>query len=171
MCLTRAPGHLKKPQSWEVEPTAGTEGSCNHSKTGRNSCHQAWSRKNTWLRRIGWSSWRKTHSRLIIQRKKEYDLAGMLKVTYQRLQFLRLHQRFCDQSSTKVILSTLFWGRRACRLRESSSMRGMVRDVDGPSCLSRWREMPSLEKQSIDLFRLCWQTEEPEGPRVWKSSR
>ena len=58
-----------------------------------------------------------------------------------------------------------------CRLRESSSMHGMVGLVDGPSSLSRWREMPSLEKQSIDLSRLCWQTEEPGGPRVWKSSR
>ena len=31
----------------------------------------------------------------------------------------------------------------------------VVGQVDGPSCLSRWREMPSLEKQSIDLSRLC----------------
>ena len=26
--------HLKKPRSRGVEPTGGTEGSCNHSKTG-----------------------------------------------------------------------------------------------------------------------------------------
>ena len=42
-------------------------------------------------------------------------------------------------------------------------MPRMVRHVNGPSCLSGWRGMPSLEKQSIDLSRLCWQTEEPEG--------
>ena len=84
---------------------------------------------------------------------------------------LHLHQRFCDQSSTKVILSNLSWGRCAYRLRESSSMPGIIRHVDGPSSLSGWREMLSLEKQSIDLSRLCWQTEEPGGPRVWKSSR
>ena len=78
---------------------------------------------------------------------------------------LCLHQRFYDHSSNKaVILSiNLSWGRHACTLRESTSMPRMVRHVDGPSCLSGWRGIPSLEKQSTDISRLCWQTEEPGG--------
>ena len=42
-------------------------------------------------------------------------------------------------------------------------MPRMVRHVDGPSCLSGWRGITSLEKQSIDISRLCWQTEKPGG--------
>ena len=77
---------------------------------------------------------------------------------------LRLHQRFGDHSSNKaVILSNLSWGRRACTLREFTSMPRMVRHVDGPSCLSGWRGIPSLEYQSIDISRLCWQTDQEPG--------
>ena len=107
---------LKKRRSRGVEPTEGTEGSCNHS------------------------------------------MAVKILAT-------RLGQRRTPSVTTPhnkaIIPPNLSLWRRACRLSESSSMpRWWL-----------WREMPSLEKQSIDLSTLCWQAEEPRGPRVWESSR
>ena len=81
--------------------------------------------------RLHWGYWRK------VQPFQDWKTSCFLA---RDSSSLHLHQCFCDQSSNKaVILSDLSWGRHACTLRESSLMPRMVRHVDGPSCLSRWR--------------------------------
>ena len=142
----------------------------------KNSCHQARSRKNSWLRWIlgghrdekclaGWSfGARKSDLGVRPCNHAEGDLLETpVPCVYNNTSVTipptrQLSYQICPEES-------------ACQFRESSSWPRMVRHIDSPSSLSAWRGMPSLEKYSIDLSRLCWQTEELEGPRVWKSSR
>ena len=142
----------------------------------KRSRHQVRSRKNSKLGRIGWSSRRKAHSEIIMQRKKERPWGTTLQACWRwpisDSRSFHLHEHLWVHCFKRaVVLSNLSFGTRACKSSESSSIPVTVKHVEGHSNLSGWREMPSLEKQWMELSRSCWQTEEPDGPRVWKSSR
>ena len=72
-----------------------------------------------------------------------------------------------DQDSSRAAKhSNLSRGRRAWRVRESSSTPSTVKQVEGPSSLFGWRGICQSLKSWRHVSRLFWQTGELRGPSV-----
>ena len=146
------------------KPIVDTEGNCSHSRIWRTLSTSISQERTPRLT---------THDKLIMRRRKDRPWGATLHACWRwpikDSRSFRLQKRLCNQASKRaVILSNASLGSRTCRFSESSSISRTVMPVDvgveTHAKLGNW-------KQSINLSRLCWQTDEPGGPRVWKSSR
>ena len=138
--------HLKKPRSQELEPTGGTEESCNHSKTWKTlATRLGQERTPDWDKSgghrgkkliAGWSfNTRKSDLGIWPCRHAESDLLETPVACFYTMTFVtipptrQLSYQICPEEGIQC----------TCRLRESSSMLRIVRHICSPSCLSGCR--------------------------------
>ena len=112
-----------------------------------NWTHHCKSDRNSTLRRMGWSGWRKTQRRLIIRRKKvrpgQTTCHAWCSFPSSSSSCVRVHHRFCCHSLRSCLrASNLTLGRRAIWRMESNSIPKTIKQVAGPSVLSGCKGMP-----------------------------
>ena len=101
-----------------------------------NWTHHCKSDRNSTLRRMGWSGWRKTQRRLIIRRKKvrpgQTTWKAWCSFPRSDSSCVRVHHRFCCHSFRSCLrASNLTLGRRAIWRMESNSIPKIIKQVAG----------------------------------------
>ena len=153
--------HLKEPWSRAVEPTEGTEESCNHSKTWKTlATRLGQERTPDWDKSgghrgkkliAGWSfNTRKSDLGIWPCRHAEGDLLETPVACFYTMTFVTIPPT--RQLSYQIYPEEGI--QCTCRLRESSSMPRIVRHIDSPSCLSGWRGCQAC-KNSQQTYPNC----------------